>query len=85
MQRPAIGAGARAMAVIIHASSRAASLLGKVREALEGALGQAAATCWNDMLVTRLLARDGAILRHDMLRALSVLRRGRAMPRVWSC
>jgi urease accessory protein len=85
MRRSAIGAGARAMAVLIHVSSRAAALLGGVRDALEGALGFAAASCWNGMLVTRLLARDGAILRHDMLRALSALREGRAMPRVWSC
>jgi urease accessory protein len=85
MQRSAVGAGARAMAVIIHVSSRAASLLNDVREALVGAIGLAAASCWNGMLVTRFLARNGAILRHDMLRALSVLRGGRAMPRVWSC
>jgi len=85
MQRRAIGAGARAMAVIIHVSSRAAALLGQVREALAGAIGLAAASCWNGMLVTRLLARNGAILRHDMLRALAALRGGRAMPRVWSC
>lgn len=85
MQRKAIGNGARAMAVIIHVSSRAASLLETVREALAGAIGMAAASCWNGMLVTRLLARNGAILRHDMLRALAALRGGRAMPRVWSC
>lgn len=85
MQRSAIGAGARAMAVIIHVSSRAASLLNDVREALGGAIGLAAASCWNGMLVTRFLARNGAILRHDMLRALAVLRGGLVMPRVWSC
>ena len=85
MQRRAIGGGARAMAVIIHVSSHAAALLGQVREALAGAIGLAAASCWNGMLVTRLLARNGAILRHDMLRALAALRGGRAMPRVWSC
>lgn len=85
MQRSAIGAGARAMAVIIHVSSRAAALLGSVRDAMTGALGMAAASCWNGMLVTRLLARNGAVLRHDLLRVLAVLRGGRAMPRVWNC
>jgi urease accessory protein len=85
MARAAIGAGARAMAVLIHVSSRAASLLGTVREALAGALGTTAASAWNGMLVVRLLARDGAILRHDMLRALVALRGGRPLPRVWSC
>jgi urease accessory protein len=45
----------------------------------------AAASAWNGMLLVRLLATDGATLRHDLLRALAVLRGGRAMPRVWSC
>lgn len=85
MRRAAIGAGARAMAVLVHVSAQAASLLGRVREALAGALGTAAASAWNGMLVTRLLARDGAILRHDMLRALSALRGARPLPRVWAC
>jgi urease accessory protein len=85
MARAAIGSGARAMAVLIHVSRRAASLLGNVREALAGALGTAAASAWNGMLVVRLLARDGALLRHDMLRALAALRGGLPLPRVWSC
>lgn len=85
MQRRAIGAGARAMAVLVHVSRAAAGLLGAVREALGGALGTAAASAWNGILVVRLLARDGATLRHDMLRALEALRGGRPLPRVWSC
>jgi urease accessory protein len=85
LQRSAIGAGARAMAVVIHVSSRAAALLGAVREVLADAAGMAAASCWNGMLVTRLMACDGAALRHDLLRVLAVLRAGRAMPRTWSC
>jgi urease accessory protein len=85
MRRQAVGAGSRAMAVIIMVSVHAASLLTGLRDALAGAVGQAAASCWNGMLVTRFLARDGTILRHDILRALQVLRRGQAMPRVWSC
>jgi urease accessory protein len=85
MRRPAIGAAARAMAVLIHVSSRAASLLASVREALAGAIGTAAASAWNGMLVVRLLARDGATLRHDMLRALAALRENRPLSRVWSC
>jgi len=85
MQRAAIGAGARAMAMLVHVSHRAASLLGSLREALLGALGTTAASAWNGMLVTRLLAPDGAILRHDLLRALAALRESRALPRVWGC
>jgi urease accessory protein len=85
MQRPAIGAGARAMAVIIIARPAAAKLLEPLRLALGGARGTAAASSWNGMTVVRLLAVDGAILRHDVLLALASLREGRAMPRVWSC
>jgi urease accessory protein len=85
MDRPAIGAGARAMAVLIHVSCRAASLLGDVRAALAEAAGAVAASAWNGMLVIRLLARDGAALRRDMLRVLTILRGGRTLPRAWSC
>ncbi|MDB5699153.1 MAG: ureD, partial [Alphaproteobacteria bacterium] len=85
MRRAAIGAGARATAVLIHVSTQASALLGQVREALDGALGLAAASAWNGMLVTRLVAADGAILRHDLDRALTALRDGRPLPRVWSC
>jgi urease accessory protein len=85
MRRAAIGGGARATAVLIHVSTQAAALLAPVREALDGALGLAAASAWNDMLVVRLLAPDGAKLRHDLNRALPALRDGRAPPRVWSC
>lgn len=85
MGRAAIGGGARATAVLIHVSTQASALLAPVREALDGALGLAAASAWNGMLVVRLLAPDGAVLRHDLNRALPALRDGRAPPRVWSC
>lgn len=85
MRRPAIGAGARAMAVIILAAPRANAHLAPLRLALGSARGMAAASSWNGMTVARLLARDGAILRHDVLLALDSLREGRVMPRVWSC
>jgi urease accessory protein len=85
MDRPALGAGARAMAVIIHASSRAAALLEAVRSALGGAAGRAAASSWNGLLVARFLAPDGQTLRHDLIPTLAALRGGRPPPRVWSC
>lgn len=85
LRRPAIGAGARAMAVIILAAPRAAALLEPLRIALGAARGEAAASSWNGMTVVRLLAADGSALRHDVLLALASLRDGRAMPRVWSC
>ena len=85
MRQPPIGAGARAMAVLLHVSSRAASLLADVRQALAGGIGIGAASSWNGILAVRLLAADGAVLRHDLLLALASLREGRPMPRVWNC
>lgn len=90
MQRAAIGGGARAMAVLVHASAQAKALLDPVRDALAGiggagAHGRAAASCWNGLLAVRLLAPDGETLRHDIATALAVLREGRPLPRVWRC
>lgn len=85
MQRSAIGDGAGAMAIIVHASTNAASLLEPVREALACAHGHAAASSWNGLLAVRLLAQEGAALRSDIITALSVLRSGRPLPRVWRC
>jgi urease accessory protein len=85
MQRSAIGGGAKGMAVIVHASAQAKTLLGPVRDALEGAAGLAAASTWNGLLAVRLLAPDGETLRHDITLALAALREGRSLPRVWRC
>lgn len=85
MRRAAIGAGARAMAVIVNAAPGAPARIGDVREALAGARGQAAASAWNGLLAVRLLAPDGESLRHDIATALAVLRDGRPLPRVWRC
>lgn len=85
MRRAAIGDGAGAMAVIVHASTRAASLLEPVRDALAVSRGHAAASSWNGLLAVRLLAPDGATLRADIIAALSALRSGRPLPRVWRC
>ena len=85
MDRAAIGNGARAMAVIVHASAEAEALRDPVRRALADVTGLAAASCWNGLLAVRLLAPDGESLRHDIALALAVLREGRPLPRVWRC
>jgi urease accessory protein len=85
MDRAAVGNGARAMAVIVHASAQAQTLRDPVRKALETASGLTAASCWNGLLAVRLLAPDGETLRSDIALALSVLREGRPLPRVWRC
>ena len=85
MQRPAIGAGARAMAVAILAVEGAPALLPVVRQIMEAAHGRAAATVVNGLLVARFLSPDGQTLRRDLSCVLAALRDGRPLPRVWTC
>ncbi|MEO6339081.1 MAG: urease accessory protein UreD [Caulobacteraceae bacterium] len=85
MDRSAIGAGARAMAVVMMVSDRAGALLGVARDALSGAQGRAAASAWNGLLIARFLAPDGMTLRGDLIPLLVALRGGRPLPRVWTC
>ncbi len=85
MTRSAIGGRAKAMAVVVHAAQDAAGRLDAVRAALTDAAGLAAASSWNGLLAVRLLASNGELLRHDVALALSALREGRRLPRVWRC
>ncbi|MET0547528.1 MAG: urease accessory protein UreD [Caulobacterales bacterium] len=85
LQRKAIGDGARASAIIIHAAPDAASRLDRLRDAFEDAQGRCVASAWSELLVARLLAPDGETLRADALTALNIIRDGKDMPRVWAC
>ena len=79
----AIGQGALALASVLYAAPDAEARLAGVREALEGA--KAGVSAWGGLLVARLLAPDSASLRKNAIAALSVLRDGRPLPRVWGC
>ncbi len=83
LNRPAIGNGARALATILLAGRDAEQRIDIVR----GVLGdvEAGASAWNGMLLVRVLAANGAMLRRFVTAVLAVLRDGRALPRVWSC
>ena len=83
LDRPASGNGARAVATVIHAAPAAAALLGPVRDALLPF--EAGASCWDDLLVVRVVAPDGVLLRAAVVAVLGVLRGGRPLPRVWMC
>jgi urease accessory protein len=85
MARPALGGGASAMAVLVHAAPGVGGMIDPVRDALASAHGRAAASTWNGLLAVRLLAADGETLRHDIGLALAALRDGRPLPRVWRC
>ena len=80
MDRAAIGAGARAMAVVMMASDKAMALLDAAREALRGAQGRAAASAWNGLLIARFLAPDGMTLRGDLIPVLAARPEGLPAP-----
>ncbi len=79
----ALFAAATAIATILLAAPDAARHLDAVRAALGDS--QAGASTWNGLLLIRIMAQTGAALREIVLRVMSVLRGGRAMPRVWAC
>ncbi|HME24004.1 MAG TPA: urease accessory protein UreD [Acetobacteraceae bacterium] len=79
LRRPAIADGARAVATLVYVASDAETMLDPLREA------EVAVSAWDGMLIARMLAGDGASLRAAVINALQVLRRGRALPRVWLC
>jgi len=83
LRRPAVADGARAVATIVYVAPDAGEMVAPVRDALAGA--EAGASAWDDMLVARLLAADGAALRRAVVAALAVLRGARNLPRVWRC
>jgi urease accessory protein len=82
LQRRAIAGGAGAAATIWCVSPQAEACLDAVRAVLPD---EAAASAWNGMLVTRLLAANAASLRLAATTVLHVLRDGRPLPRVWLC
>jgi len=80
----ATGRGARAFATVVLIAPDAEARLDAARDALAGAKGEAGASAWNGMLVARLTAPAGDVLRHDLIRLIETLR-GAPMPRVWHC
>ena len=87
LSRPAIAGQARALATLVLVAPDSAERLEAVRTALAAmpASVEAGASAWNGMLLARVLAPDGALLRRATVAALDVLRDGRALPRAWSC
>jgi urease accessory protein len=83
LDRPAVAAGGRAVATLIHAGPGAAAALDGLRSAL--APFEAGASVIQGVLVARMVARDGACARAAIVAGLAALRQGRPLPRVWSC
>jgi urease accessory protein len=85
LARPAVAAGARAVATLLHVAPDAEAFLTPVRDALEENGAETGVSAWNGMLVARMLAPDSARLRQAVAAALNVIRAPRALPRVWMC
>ena len=83
LDRPAVGAGARAAATLVHAAPGAEARLDAVRAAL--APFEAGASAWDGLLVARVVAPDGACLRAAIVAGSTAIRDGRPLPRVWTC
>ena len=81
LRRPALAGGARAVATVVHIARNAEAMLDQVRAAAP----QCGASAWDGMLIARVLADDGAILRAAVIAILNVVRAGRMLPRVWLC
>jgi urease accessory protein len=84
LRRAATGGGAAAVSTLIHAGPEAAALLDPLRAAL--APFEAGASCWDGVLLARIVApAGGASLRRAVVAGLNILRGGRTLPRVWLC
>lgn len=85
----ALGAGAatlgqaRAFANIVMLGTRSDDLLAPLRAVLDEPATLSGASAYDGRLVVRIMAADGWPLRRQIVRALTVLRRGAALPRVW--
>jgi len=79
LQRRAVADGGTALATLWYLGPDAEYRLRRLQEV------DIACSAWNGMLVARMLAADGAILRASLLAALAELRDDRPLPRVWLC
>lgn len=85
LSRPAISAGARAMATLVHVAPDAEGMLTPVRDALAECGAETGVSAWQGMLVARMLAADGAVLSRAVMAGLQAIRAPRPLPRVWMC
>ena len=83
LERTATAGGARSVATLVFVAPDAEARLDAVRGALTDC--ECGVSAWNGMLIARILAQDGLSSRRSVMAALSVLRDGRPLPRVWLC
>jgi urease accessory protein len=81
LAEPAVANGAVALATVLIAPGDEA-VSETVRALSDQFAGEVGASAWNGIAVVRFCARDGAALRHDIVRVLMALNRS-AIPRLW--
>jgi len=87
LSRCPVGNGARAVATLVYVAPDAETRLSDVRAGLQAAAlpVESGVSAWNGMLIARILGHESASVRRAVIAALSVLREGRPLPRVWLC
>jgi urease accessory protein len=81
LARPAVASGSKAFATILAIPGDEASVA-KVRALEPKFRGEVGASAWNEIAAVRMVARDGAALRHDLLAVLGALHDA-PLPRLW--
>ncbi len=80
LRRPAVLAGAGAMATILFLGDEPERHLAPLRAIIDGAGG---ASAWNGKLLARIVCEGGAALRRVVIPALVELLDGAALPKIW--
>jgi urease accessory protein len=81
LARSAVAWGGVAMASVVLVPGDEA-IVAAVRAASWQCRGEVGASAWNGLVVVRLVAADGAALRHDLASIFTSIRGGR-LPRLW--
>jgi urease accessory protein len=81
LAQSAVAKGGVAMASVLLVPGDEA-IVAAVRAASRQCRGEVGASAWNGLAVVRLVATDGAALRHDLACILTTIRGGR-LPRLW--
>ena len=85
LARRAVGGQANALATLILVAPEAESMVTPLREIFAERGAEAGVSFWNGFLLARILGPTSEMLRGDVIAALSLLRAGRELPRVWRC
>ena len=81
MAERAIAGGGAAVASVLKIPGDQQSVA-MVRAMQQDFAGEVGASSWNGLALVRLVASDGAALRHDLIRVVTALGSG-PLPRLW--